>query len=385
MDFVRPPAVFDWNDLETVRNTFHTRDATPTEICLRLRPQRRSWHIVVGAIQTVLAVGLLMRFQYDQIAQAPDVAQLILGPAMADVWPMLIGFGILLFVVLPRALLPTFEVVLRPGDIAVTLRGMGFEQQRLAGFCSASGKLLGAAFRVDSIGYSILKRWWQLPSPTATGVAALNRILAPSQAKLRELLGSGGGGEEVSESVGRMLWVTVFGEAFLTEKELAILRPTPIWHMFLGWIAPWGLPVAVGAWYEAYPVYAYPSPAAIGEHLALIPLWLPSVLIYLYTAVVGMWADAWIRRAIVVVPKGKQVLELRAGKRVLKRIPIGDRTFSIHYGEDIQEPGSYIGIKAGLFSGTYGFGSSLQDLKLALIRLTEWAGVGSKAKEENHG
>jgi len=133
VDFVRPPAVFDWNDLEAVRNTFDTRNATPTEICLRLRPQRRSRHIVISAIGAILAVGFTMRFQYDQIAQAPDVAQLILGPAMEDVWPMLIGFAFLLFAVLPRVLLPTFELILHPGESTTILRGMGFEQQRLAG------------------------------------------------------------------------------------------------------------------------------------------------------------------------------------------------------------------------------------------------------------
>ena len=385
MDWVRPPAVFEWNDLEAVRNSFDTREATPTEICLRLRPRRRSRHFIVSAIGAILAVGFTMRFQYDQIAQAPDVAQLILAPAMEDVWPMLIGFSVLLFAVLPRALLPTFELALRPGESTVVLRGMGFEQQRLAGFCSASGRLLWSTFQVDSVGYSILRRWWQLPIPTAAGIAALNRMLAPSQVALRDLLASGGGSAEVSDSVGRMLWVTVFGEAFLTENELAVLLPTPMWHMFFGWIVPWGLTTAVDYWYQAHPPYDYPSPAAIGEHLAVVPLWLPALLVILYTAIVGMWADAWIRRAIMVVPKGQQVLERRAGKRVLDTIPIDDKTFSLHCGDDIQEPGSYIGIKAGSFSGTYGFGVSLQDLKLALVRLMEWAGLGDHRGEESHG
>jgi hypothetical protein len=98
-----------------------------------------------------------------------------------------------------------------------------------------------------------------------------------------------------------------------------------------------------------------------------------------------MWADAWIRRAVMVIPKGGQVLELRAGKRVLDTIPIDDRTFSLHCGDDIQEPGSYIGIKAGSFSGTYGFGASLQDLKLALVRLMEWAGLGDDRNRGSHG
>ena len=385
MDFVRAPAVFLWQDVEAVNNAFHASKATPLEVCLRLRPRRRSRHMVISAIGAILAVGFTMRFQYDQIAQAPDVAQLILGPAMEDVWPMLIGFSLLLFVVLPRALLPSFELVLRPGESTVVLRGMGFEQQRLAGFCSASGSLLWSTFRVDSVGYSILRRGWQLPLPTAAGIAALNRMLAPSQAALRDLLASGGGSAEVSDSVGRMLWVTVFGEAFLTENELAVLLPTPNWHMFFGWLVPWGLTTAVDYWYQAHPPYDYPSPAAIGEQLALAPLWLPSLLVILYTAIVGMWADAWIRRAVMVIPRGKQVLELRAGKRVLDTIPIDDRTFSLHCGDDIQEPGSYIGIKAGSFSGTYGFGASHQDLELALLRLLQWAGLASKTKEGSHG
>jgi hypothetical protein len=385
MDLVLPPAVFDWNDLEAVRNTFATRIATPTEICLRLRPRRRSWHIVIGAIQAILAVGFTMRFQYDQIAQAPDVAQLILGPAMEDVWPMLIGFGILFFVVLPRVLLPTFELVLRPGESTLALRGMGFEQQRLAGFCSASGRLLGATFWVDSVGYSILRRWWQLPSSTTTAVDALNRILAPSQATLKELLASGAGESQASESIGRMLWGKVFGQAFLTEDALAVLLPTPIWNIFLGWIAPWVLTTGIDYWYQAHPPYGYPTPTAIGEHLALVPLWLPSMLVYLYTAAVIMWADAWIRRAVMVIPKGQQFLELRAGRRLLKTIPIDVGTFSLHHGQDIQEPGSYIGIKAGTFSGTYGFGSSYQELELALLSLLQWAGFGSKANGGSHG
>jgi hypothetical protein len=379
------PAVFEWNDLEAVRNTFDTHDATPTEICLRLRPRRRSRHIVISAIGAILAVGFTMRFQYDQIAQAPDVAQLILGPAMEDVWPMLIGFSVLLFVVLPRALLPSFELVLRPGESTVILRGMGFEQQRLAGFCSASGRLLWSTFRVDSVGYSILRRWWQLPIPTTAGVAALNRMLAPSQTALKDLLASGGGGAEVSDSVGRMLWVTVFGEAFLTENELAVLLPTPNWHMFFGWLVPWGLTTAVDYWYQAHPPYDYPTPAAIGEQLAVIPLWFLPALVILYTALVGMRADAWIRRAVMVVPKGQQLLELRAGKRVLDTIPIDERTFSLHYGNDIQEPGSYLGVKTSSWSGMLGLRSSHQELELALLSLLRWSGLGSTAKEESHG
>jgi hypothetical protein len=298
---------------------------------------------------------------------------------------MILGTSLLFFVVLPRVLLPTFEIVIRPGQRSVVLRGMGFEQERLAGFCSASGRLLWSSFRVDSVGYSVLRRWWQVLLPTTAGIAALNRILAPSQAALRELLTNGGGSDEISDSVGRMLWVTVFGEAFLSENELAVLRPTPIWHMFLGWAASPLLGYPLLSWHEKHPLDIVPDPALISAHLSWMPHWFPALLVIAYGSVVAMWADAWIRRAFIVFPKGRQIVELRAGKRVLDTIPIDDRSFSLHYGQDIQEPGSYIGIKAGSFSGTYGFGSSLQDLKLALVRLMDWAGVDSKAREESRG
>jgi len=385
VDWVRPPAVFEWNDLEAVRNTFDTRKATPTEICLRLRPRRRSRHFIVTAVMLLTPVGGVMRYLYDQIAQLSDQAQAILSPEIDDAWIMILGASFLFFVVLPRVLLPSFDLVIRPGERTVVLRGMGFEQQRLAGFCSASGRFLRSTFRVDSVGYSILRRWWQLPIPTTAGIAALNKMLAPSQAALKDLLTSGGGSNEVSDSVGRMLWVTVFGEAFLTEKELAVLLPTPTWHIFLGWTGAPLLGLAVDYWHEGHPLDIFPDPALIAAHLSWMPPWFPALLVVVYGSAVAMWADAWIRRAVMVLPKGQQVLELRAGKRVLDTIPIDDRTFSLHCGDDIQEPGSYIGIKAGSFSGTYGFGSSLQDLKLALVRLMEWAGLGDDRSGGNHG
>lgn len=385
MDFVRPPAVFDWSDLEAVRNAFDTRAATPTEICLRLRPRRKSRHFVVTAVLLLTPIGGVIRYLYNQIAQLSDQAQAILLPEINDAWIMILGSALLLFVVLPRVLLPTFDLVLRPGESTVVLRGMGFEQQRLAGFCSASGHFLWSTFRVDSVGYSILRRGWQLPIPTTAGIAALNRILTPSQAALRDLLARGAGGSEVSDSVGRMLWVTVFGEAFLSERELALLLPTPTWHIFLGWAGAPLLGLAVDYGHEGHPLGILPDPGLVAVHLSWMPPWFPALLVIVYGSILAMWADAWIRRAVMVVPKGQQVLKLRVGKRVLKTHAIDDRTFSLHYGEDIQEPGSYIGIKAGSFSGTYGFGSSLQDLKLALIRLMEWAGVGSTSKEESHG
>ena len=385
MDFVRPPAVFEWNDLEAVRNSFDTREATPTEICLRLRPRRRSRHFIVTGVMLLTPVGGVMRYLYDQIAQLSDQAQAVLSPEIDDAWVMILGASFLLFIVLPRVLLPSFELVIRPGESTVILRGMGFEQQRLAGFCSASGRFLWSTFRVDSVGYSVLRRWWQLPIPTTAGITALNKMLGPSQAALRDLLASGGGSDEVSVSVGRMLWVTVFGEAFLTERELAVLLPTPTWHMFLGWAGAPLLGLAVDYWHEGHPLDILPSPALITAHLSWMPPWFPAVLVIAYGSIVAMWADAWIRRAVMVVPKGQQVLELRAGKRVLDTIPINDRTFSLHCGDDIQEPGSYIGIKAGSFSGTYGFGVGLQDLKLALARLMEWAGLGDHRGGESHG
>jgi hypothetical protein len=380
------PAVFEWRDVQAIADTFCAKKATPLEIVLRLGPKRRSKHFLVSAILLFTPVGFVIKSFYDQIDRAAEAAKPIMQAELGDLWTMIIASAILLFVVLPKALLPSFELVLRPKSSTIVLRGMGFEQERLAGCCNATGRLLWSTFFVDSVGYSVLRRWWQTPLPTAPGVDALGRILAPAQQALADVLERGGGQGEVFDSVDRMLWATVFGEAFVSETELAVLLPTPVWHMVFGWVLPFLL-LSGASWligqYQAYPDYDL---WLLGQRLSGFPPWLPPVAAMLYAVLAAVLADSLIRRAMMVIPKGRKQIELRVGKRVRKAIPIDYDNFALHRGDDIADVGGYIAIKTRGWSGTFGpNGLRVQQMELALLRLLQWAGVQKEREGNRHG
>jgi hypothetical protein len=75
MDYERAPAVFDWRDLEAVRNTFCAPSSSPTEICLRLRPRRRSRHFIVTALMLLMPIGMVLRCLYTKLRHYPRTSK----------------------------------------------------------------------------------------------------------------------------------------------------------------------------------------------------------------------------------------------------------------------------------------------------------------------
>jgi hypothetical protein len=380
-------ATFSEADLRAIRRTFYARRATPEEVCLVLRPRKRSWHTVLTGLPFTamlaisIGIGIGMKaFQHDE--QFGEILR-------AEFWGVCLFafFGVLLvLVLLPDAYLPRFELVLRPGDKDIRMRGFGFEQRRPGGCCSVANRHLWCNFYADSVRYALVRRWWQFLLPIGWGAAALNRVLQPAKEALRDLVASGGGQAEMLRSTDRTLWAMAFGEAFVTENEVVLMLPPPNWYI---WVA--GVPASLAAGMLMF-WHGFKGPISCHRNAAdevictisQVPMWVPSAILILYIGFWAAWADPWFRRALAILPKGKELIQIRVGKRTLGEYPFHEYSIYISDGRGLEYVSSYLWVDTPAWRGTKGAESRFTEFQTAVMRLQVWTGV-IHAEEESRG
>jgi hypothetical protein len=381
------PATFSDSDLRAIKRTFYTRKATPEEVCLLLRPRKRSWHTVLTGLPFTAFLAISIGIGIGMKAFEPDEQ---FGEILrAEFWGVCLFafFSVLLiFVLLPDAYLPRFGLVLRPGDKEILMRGFGFEQRRPGGCCSVANRHLWCNFYVDSVRYALVRRWWQFPLPIGRGAAAINRVLEPARNALRDLVASGDGHAEMLRSTDRTLWAMAFGEAFVTENEVVLMLLPPKWYIWLG-----TLPAALGAgmltfWYGFnWPISGYYNAAKeVVRTISWVPMWLPSAILILYVGLVSVWSDPWFRRALAILPKGKEVIQIRVGKRTLGEFPFGEYTIYVSDGRGLEYVSSYLWVDTLAWTGTKGAEGRMTEFQTAVMRLRVWTGLISD-EEESRG
>jgi hypothetical protein len=245
----------------------------------------------------------------------------------------------------------------------------------------------GANFYVDTIRYTLVRRWWQTLIPITRAAHVVAGALAPATTDLRELLLRGGGHAEMLLSTERMLWAKAFGEAFVTDNEVVVMLLPKMWY---GWAV--GLIVMVTSsltilYWRFYPsTYCfYATKDVVVCNISAIPLWLPSVLFTLCMAAVCYWVDPWFRRAVAVIPKGQRRIRIRVGRRSLGEFPfLGDLTIWVSDGKGT-EMLSCLWVRTPAWKGTTSAESNFKEFVVAVAQLQRWAGLDFGSEGDFHG
>ncbi len=379
-------ATFSDAELRAIRRTFYTRKATPEEVCLVVRPTRRSWHMARYPIALVVVLGLnvVLGLREKVFSSGQPEFQDILVSEFWGTCCAITLLVLLVFYLLPGAYPPRFELVLRPGGGDVTMRGFGFAQTRPASCCSIANRHLWCSFYVDTIRYAMLRRWWQLLLPPGQGAAAVAAVLAPARAALRALLASGGGQSEMSLSASRTLWANAFGEALVTDNEVVLMLPPAGWSVWIGAVIGCVLGgTGVLLWQGWHSlVWGYYTPdMQVVKGLSSIPMWLPSAIVILYTGLVCMWADPWFRRAVAVVPKGQARIRIQIGKRAVGEFPFWIDSIFVGDGRGHETVSSYLWVRTPAWTGTKGAEPRFEEHVTAVWRLKSWAGVSTEEED----
>jgi hypothetical protein len=364
-------STFDPSFLRAIKRTFYTRVATPEEVCLQLRPRKRSWHMVIGGLLEGLFLGLavgsmaskkLGRFEFTGLLEV-------------DFWAtfLFVVCGILLvFVLLPDAYLPRFELVLRANSNDVFVRGFAVEQRSHGGCCAVGNRFLWCNFYVDGVRYALVRRWWQFPFPISRGAGVLNDVVTRAKALLDNMKDTEEGRRELRRSADRHLWARVFGEALVTEREVVLVLNPPDWFFlagFVGCVFVGGMIVTF--WHAFYsPVGFLPVGGDFVAYPKSFPMWLPTAIVLLCTAIVGFWADPWFRRAVMVLPKGERTTRIQVGGRTIGESGFNEYTVCLDGDE-----GNYLYMSTRYWRGSKGTafkGGSCHD---AIERLRIWTGI----------
>ena len=385
--------IFSDADLRAIRRTFLTRKATPEEVCLVVRPRRLSAHGVVlllpfvGVLAMTFAIAIGPHiFRIAPVSDLYDLRDLLLDRFWAAC-TIVILLIVTTFILVPLACLPRFEVSVRPGDQIVVMRGLGFEQERLASCCLVFNRYLWCTFSVDRIGYSLLRRWWQFPWPILKGAAALDRAFAPARAALKALLEGGKGQAEMMDSVRRFVWARSFGEAFLTGNDVVVVLPPAGWFVWPGAVVGCvGLGMGTFFWHEFVgPVWGYnAADGSLVWKLSRIPMWLPSAIAIVYTAFVSLWADPWFRRAVAVVPRGLKRIRIQVGKRVRGESWFYDWSICVSDNRGSESMLDYLHVDTRFWSGTK-WARRPEEFSVAEQQLKEWAGLSAPAEGDKRG
>jgi hypothetical protein len=376
-------------ELKALRRAFQVKTATPDEVCLTIRPLRRSvfvWACGLGWV-LILGFGFGLGVGDSACTRFTQEVRRVLAPRFWNVCLPLGALIVLFFGVLPHLYRPVFRLFIRPAGGPVRMRGFGYEQERESGFCRVRKRLLGCGVRIDDVPYSIARRWWQI-GPTGKAVAALQNALDPGQGTLRATV-SAGQMSEMLRSGDRTLWASCFGEALITSNEAVLLLPPPMWHMWwtgaFGFFASMSLVFGntlVPEVFELTPGFGIGYPFWVNPVL----MFLPSGVMVTIAGLVAICADPWFRRAVAVVPRGQQRIQIRIGGRQITDSPLLPEMI---WAEDANQREHDTGIdRVGLcVPGWHGQRSCR--LKVGLIqaavdRLYIWASTPASSESEPH-
>jgi hypothetical protein len=383
-------ASFTPAELKALRRAFQVKTATPDEVCLTIRPLRRSSYMVLWGL------GLAVLFAIGAIL--PTNSGHATRPPFGAAWALATASTVVLFLLLPHLYRPTFDFVIRPGARPITMRGFGFTQERGAAFCRVVDRVFWCGVYVDNVPYAIRRRWWQV-GLTRKSARVLATTLTPAQAELMAEHCDGNLRSRILRSTDRTLWARCFGEAVVTDNEAVFLLPPPAWHMW--WMGAASLVgvVALLAWstiliklWTTGPPTLAEAPMqvleAFWEHrtrwLASWPTLLPPSLLVAIVATVSIYADPWFRRAVAVVPRGQQRIQIRIGGRQLTDSPLLPEMI---WAEDANERESDTGIDRVGLSVPGWHGQRSCRLKVGLIqaavdRLYIWASTPASPGEQ---
>jgi len=370
---------FAKDDLTAITRAFRTSKATPEEVRLLVRPLRGSGHRLVTKIVFATALFGSVWGYHHTIATADPPAQAVLFPAWWTAFLLVLGTYLMIFFILPRIGLPSFEVVVRPGAKTVIVRGFGFERELPACLCSFELGKLGCTFKIEwsRSSYRVRRKWWQPWFPAAVPCDALNEAFTQARIDMVEVVATDSDPSKMVPPVRQNNWRAFLKEAFVTENEIAFLLPPPNWHYYFGTIISWGAAVVADIWDWTHLPDVEKDVEVIASHLHAFPLWLPTMLALLYAGTVDYLADPWMRRAMAIVPKGQGCIVIRVGKRILGKFPIDAstfKTFSEQY--DIYQPTVFLQVNTPAWSGHQGTGLSTEDeLAASLDDLRAFAGV----------
>jgi hypothetical protein len=365
---------FAKKDLIAIKRAFRTSKATPEEVCLLVRPLRIDvvrWALM-GCL--VITIGGSMSMFYRSIQSSEEAVRAVVSPIWWNAFLLICGTSLMVFFILPRAFSPMFEVVVRPGAKTVTLRGFGVEQEWPAHLCSAEVSKIRCSFKIDHHWYRIGRRCWQLGFSPAIPCDAVNEAFAPARIAMVEANSRGGGQESVSPPMHRL---GIFSEEFVTQTEMVVLLPTTGWQFYFDTVIPYGAFFVAAAWDITHQPNFENDLGVILAHLRSFPLWLPSVLVLLYTGLAGYFAEPWNLQAVAIIPRGQGRIVIRVGKRILGDFPILDSTFTVFSEQyDIFQPTICLKVETPAWSGKKGTGMSSEDeLFAALAGLRAFAGV----------
>jgi hypothetical protein len=368
---------FAKEDLTAIKRAFRTSKAMPEEVCLLVRPLRIDvvrWALMLTLL--ILSGGSMSMF-YHSIQGSDEAVRSVVSPIWWNAFLLILGTFFMVFLILPRAFSPMFEVVVRPGSQTVVLRGFGVEQEWSAHLCSAEVGKIRCSFKIDSDWYRIGRRSWQLAFSPAIPCDAINEAFAPARIAMVEAIKARGGRESASPKSQVHDWRGILTEPFVTETELVFLLPATGWQFYFGTLIPYCASFVATAWDITHQPNFEKDLDVILAHLHSFPLWLPSVLVLLYTGLIGYLADPWNLQAVAIIPRGQGRIVIRVGKRILGDFPILDSTFTVSSAQyDIFQPDVILGIHTPAWSGKEGTGLRTEDeLFAALANLRAFAGV----------
>jgi hypothetical protein len=373
-------STFDPASLRAIKRTFYARVATPDEVCLQLRPRKRSWHMVLTGLTEVVAAGTTCAMDFPRMLGRREFAGLLDVEIWAAFLFILCGF-LMVFVLLPDAYLPRFELVLRANSKHLLVRGFGIEQRSHLGCCAVGNRFLWCNFYVDGVRYALVRRWWQFPIPIGHGGTILKEMVTRAKALLDAVKSTSEGREELQRSADRCLWARVFGEALVSEHEVALVLNPPDWFIpvgFFGCAVIGGLILLLG--HTFYSPIGYHTVAGTAvPYIKWMPLWLPTAIVLLCTAVAGCWADPWFRRAVMVLPKGEQTTRIQVGGRT-----VGEGGFDEYTICQDGDEGAYLYMNSRYWTGSKGTAFKEEACRAAIERLQIWTGF-RKPKEGSDG
>lgn len=382
-------------ELKALRRAFHVKSATADEVCLAIRPLRRSAFVWACGLGWIVAAGLGLILSGGSSDHESN--RVLIEAAWRTAF-VAVTLAILLFVVLPHIYRPVFDLVVRPGGQPITMRGFGYEQRRGAAFCQPIDRLFWCGVRVDNVSYAILRRWWQIGHVHAAA-ATLETAWACARSTLASVLRDGAPPREMLDSADRTLWAACFGEAFLTDYQVVFLLPPPMWHMWWNGLALFlssvilcfgylfwrhaGIPPEIGALPSAeITAYFENRDCWFATWPTLIPPIVPIVL----AGLVAIYADPWFRRAVAVIPRGQQRIQIRIGGRQITDSPLLPEMI---WAEDANEREHDTGIdRVGLrvpgWKGQRSCRLKVGLIQAAIDRLEKWASTPVSTEEERH-
>ena len=318
-----------------------------------------------------------MSMFFHSFQSSDEDVRSVVSPIWWNAFLLILGTFFMVLFILPRALSPMFEVVVRPGANTVILRGFGVEQEWPAHLCSAEVSKIRCSFKIDSDWYRIGRRCWQLGFSPAIPCDAINEAFAPARIAMVEAIKGGASQANASPKPQGRNWHGILSDPFVTETELVFRLPATGWQFYFGTVIPYGASFVAMAWDITHQPDFEKDLDVVLAHIHSFPLWLPSLLLLLYTGLAAYLTDPWNLQAVAIVPRGQGRIVIRVGKRVLGEFPIVDSTFTVSSAQyDIFQPDIILGIHTPAWSGKEGTGLRTEDeLFAALADLRAFAGV----------